>query len=322
MSFLVAALAYVWWQKTLFQSSADGSFLRGAPLQSAAVNTLSLAATDAAPTDTQSELPHNTRMLYAISYGPSSEEIADLCLPDEVYTNAPAIVFIHGGGWIRGRQSGLDTVCQSAASHGLVGMTIQYRRSPANSWPSQLEDAQLAVRWLRAHAREYNVDPQRTCSWGMSAGAHLAVFLGVMQTTRPGDRANLYSDQPSTVSCVIDIFGPVDLTNPGKLQPRVSALIGSNPSISDAIRDASPLFLVDSHSAPMLIVQGDADKLVNSAGQSEKLYLELKGHGVPAQIFTYHGGHAFKGLSEEEIAHYEDISLQFVIARLGHAHTE
>jgi acetyl esterase/lipase len=321
MSLLIAALAYAWWQKTLFQSGADSYLLQKPPLQPVPAKTLSLAALDAAPADTKSTPPRNARMLNAISYGPAPEEVADICLPDEAYTNAPAIIFIHGGGWIKGRQSGLDIVCQSAASHGLVGVTIQYRRSSTNSWPSQLEDAQLAVRWLRAHAGDYKVDPQRVCSWGTSAGAHLAVFLGVMQTTRPGDRANLYANEPSTVSCVVDMFGPVDLTNPGKLQPRVSALIGSNSDPNTA-QDASPLFFVNSRTAPTLIVQGDNDKLVNSAAQSEKLYSALKEHGVSTQMLTYHGGHNFKGLSDDEVAHYDDIALQFVITHLGQARSE
>ena len=255
------------------------------------------------------------RTIQAISYGPSAEEVADLCLPPATSPVAPAIIFIHAGTWIKGVQSGFDGVCQEVAQQGIVGMTIQYRLAPQNNWPAQLEDVQLAVRWLRAHAKDYNVDPRRICSWGRSAGAHLAVFLGVLQATRPGDRADLYANESPAVSCVVDNFGPVDLTNAGRLQRGADRLVGN--SSDAALHDASPIFLVNSHTAPMLIIQGDDDEAVDRTEQSEKLYEALKQRGIPTQLIIYHGGHGFKGASRDEINQYENAAIRFVLSTLN-----
>ena len=86
-------------------------------------------------------------------------------------------------------------------------------------WPAQLSDVQLAVRYLRAHADTIGLDPKRLCAWGGSAGGHLSVFLGVKDAVVPDVLAKLYPDELPKVSCVVDDFGPVDLTDPATAAP-------------------------------------------------------------------------------------------------------
>jgi len=114
---------------------------------------------------------------------------------------------------------------------------------------------------------------------------------------------------------VVDDFGPVDLTNAGRLSNGAYRLVGSNSP--DALRDASPLFLVDAHTPPMLIVQGDADPAVDRDTQSAKLFQALKQRGIPTQMLIYSGSHAFKGLSDDEKQHFQDLSIQFVLSTVG-----
>ena len=238
-----------------------------------------------------------------IAYGPFPAETLDLCAPNGATTLRPGVIFIHGGGWTTGDQTSYDSACATLAKYGFVGATINYRLAPASRWPAQIVDAQLAVRWLRAHASTYNLDPQRLCAWGDSAGAHLAVYLGVDQTIHPGDEQSLYADQSPHVSCVVDAFGPVDLTNihtPVADQALPLLLGATYQAAPDRYRDASPLFLVSPQSAPTLIIQGTKDTVVPPS-QSQALQAALQRNHVPEQYVSYDGGHGFTGLSQSQI---------------------
>jgi acetyl esterase/lipase len=175
------------------------------------------------------------------------------------------------------------------------------------------------VRSLRAHAADYGLDPTRLCSWGFSAGGHLAVFLGVLPTIHPGDEATLYADQSPAVSCVVDEFGPVDLLS---LQPTgfhaqiLHGLFGGDSTRNDiaAYRDASPALQVTAHSAPVLIVQGTHDQLIEEA-QSRELQMRMQAAGVPVRYISFDGGHMFSGLSQEQ---QSGITLQEIIYVMQH----
>src|SRR5262249_33053417 len=150
-----------------------------------------------------------------VAYGLRAAEALDLCLPAHATTPRPGVLLIHGGGWQDGDKELYSAICQVLAQHGFVAATMNYRLAPAHTWPAQLVDAQLAVRWLRHSARDLMLDPTRLCAFGDSAGAHLSLFLGSLRTIHPGDEAGRYVDQSPQVSCVVDAFGPVDLTQPG-----------------------------------------------------------------------------------------------------------
>ncbi len=248
-----------------------------------------------------------------VAYGPLAAETMDMCRPRGATGARPGVILIHGGGWSSGDKSQYSGLCRRLATYGFVAVTINYRLAPASIWPAQLVDTQLAVRSLRAHAVAYGLDPSRLCSWGFSAGGHLAVFLGVRSTIHPGDEAGLYANQSPGVSCVVDEFGPVDLLT---LQPSAfhsqlllglfgGATAGENAA---AYRDASPALEVTAGTAPTLIVQGTRDQLVEEA-QSQELWMLLQQSGVPAQYISFDGGHMFAGLSQRQ---QDDITLQEV----------
>src|SRR5262249_48619939 len=137
-------------------------------------------------------------------------ETLDLCRPAHT-SKQPGVILIHGGGWQNGAKAVHDPQCSQLAMRGFVAATINYRLAPQDRWPAPLVDVHLAVRWMRSQANVIGLDPTRLCSYGDSAGGHLAVFLGVLPTIHPGDEATTYANQSPSVGCVVDEFGPVDL---------------------------------------------------------------------------------------------------------------
>jgi acetyl esterase/lipase len=240
-----------------------------------------------------------------LAYGPVENvaERLDLCTPNGAASLEPGVILIHGGGFVAGEKEDDEALCQALASHGFVAATLNYRLSPANTWPAPLVDVQLAVRWLRAHASDNHLDPQRLCALGDSAGGNLAVFLGVLRGIHPGDKASLLTGQSPSVSCVVDAFGPVDLTRLGGnpfWQNTFTLLFGQAQQNNLSLqRDASPLFDVTTLSAPMLIIQGSVDDTVPPS-QSQALQRALQQVGVPVSYISFPGGHEYTGLSAQQ----------------------
>ncbi len=252
-----------------------------------------------------------------IGYGPLPAERLDLCVPKNAPGIHPGVLLIHGGGWKSGDKSFFRDMCKSLAAQGFVAATINYRLAPRYTWPAQLVDAQLAVRWLRAHALQKRLDPSRLCAWGESAGAHLAVFLGVLATIHLGDEASLLADQSPAVSCVVDAFGPVDLTVPlVRARPLLLGLFGGVTFQDNRLLywDASPIFDVSPYSSPTMIIQGTRDTLV-PPDQSLELQYTLQKRHVFVEYRSYDGAHSYIGLTQQQKT---DIQLQvfaFLIAQ-------
>src|SRR4029077_21283217 len=131
--------------------------------------------------------------------GPSQQWRLDLAMKKDLRGKArPAIVVIHGGGLLEGdkssfasRKHGVPGNIEDFAALGFVAVTINYRLSGEAPFPAALEDCKCAVRWLRAHAKEYNVDTKQIGAYGNSAGGHLAMLLGMV-----GKEAGLEGDGP------------------------------------------------------------------------------------------------------------------------------
>ncbi|HLJ81335.1 MAG TPA: alpha/beta hydrolase [Ktedonobacterales bacterium] len=238
-----------------------------------------------------------------VAYGPLAQETLDLCQPAGASGPRPGVVLIHPGGFSAGGASDLDPICSYLASEGFIAASINYRLAPASPWPAELVDAQLAVRWLRSQATALSLDPHRLCSFGLSAGALLAVFLGELTNIHPGDEAALLTGESPQTTCIVDDFGPVDipqiLSNPAD-QQTAQSLLGGTPQTQKAVEhDASPIFFVSSATAPTLIVQGTRDVLVPPS-QSDELRRALEQHHVPVQYISYDGGHLFLGLAPQQ----------------------
>lgn len=229
-----------------------------------------------------------------IAYGPLGDqgEKLDVCTPTNLPGAHPGLVLIHGGGWFSGDKHDFLDLCRYFASQGIVSATINYRLGPTHQWPAQINDAQLAVRWLRTHASDYALDPERLCAFGGSAGAHLAAYLGAMHTIHPGDQASELTSQPPDVSCVVDWAGPVDLAKLPETDTKKQAFSALFGPIADpaAVHDASPLFLISAKSAPTLIIQGTKDPLV-APDQAHMLKEALENVGVYVEEQDFEGTH-------------------------------
>jgi acetyl esterase/lipase len=208
----------------------------------------------------------------------------------------PAVVLIHGGGMWTGSRQDMAEMAIALALAGYVAFSIDYRlvdaASGRNRWPSQLDDAQRAVRWVRAEADAYGVDPERVGALGWSAGGQLAALLGMRERRDDGDAA--LAAYASRVSCVVDLAGDVDLaayTEPPALDEVVALLGGTPAEVPDRYRDASPLSWVGEETAPFLVIHGAADDVV-PVGQSRQLVAALRAAGVPVTYLELEGaGH-------------------------------
>jgi acetyl esterase/lipase len=220
---------------------------------------------------------------------------ADIAFPKDSPKPLPAIIYVHGGGWAGG---GYPQGCvMTAAQHGYFCASIEYRLSGVAKWPAQIQDCETAVRWLRANAPKFNVDPNRIGVWGDSAGGHLVTCLGTMADVKEfqGDG---FPGVSSKVQAVVDYYGPTHLVDHATLNDNVDGLLvrlfgGTRADMPDVYKNASPYFHVKPTDPPMLIVQGDCDGTVPLV-QSTLFADALTEAGVPNQlIIVKNGDHGF-----------------------------
>ncbi|MDR3110421.1 MAG: alpha/beta hydrolase [Planctomycetaceae bacterium] len=216
----------------------------------------------------------------------------DIMLPDDYKDRTeklPLVVWIHGGGWTAGSKDNSPNLI--LVNQGFATASINYRYATEKPFPAQLEDCKSAIRWLRAHANEYNFDTEKVGVWGASAGGHLVALLGTTGDTKKYDVGeNL--DQSSVVQAICDIYGPTDFVittkNWGEFhvvrEPVLSLLGGKDASVEIA-KGASPLYHVKKNMPPFLILHGDQDKLVN-LDQSVRFEKALKDVNVEVELLV------------------------------------
>jgi acetyl esterase/lipase len=222
----------------------------------------------------------------------------DLCQPsgDGPF---PAVVCIHGGGFRAGKRDSWDKMCQQLAARGYVAVTITYRLAPDHQFPAAVEDSKAAVRWVRANAAKYHVDPNRIGALGDSAGAHLALFLAVTNNVHDFD-GDQNPGQSSAVQCAVSYYGPADFTlSYGKSVDAAEVLplfLGGNLQQQPKRHvQASPLYWVTPDAPPILLLHGTQDKYVNYE-QAILLRDRLKAAQCDVELLTLEGaGHGFKG---------------------------
>ena len=209
--------------------------------------------------------------------------------------NHAAVVLIHGGTWSSLDKSTMRGMGEFLSRHGFVAFAVDYRlyHNGQNRWPAQLDDVQRAVRWVRANAARYGVNPDRIGAFGHSAGGQLAALLG-MEDTRDNSDAAL-AKFSSRVQAVVDVSGPVDFTrdHDSDGDTFLARFLGASYQQKPELwREASPVFLVAHGDAPFLIVHGTEDGNVPMA-QSEELLQKLQDAGVPATLIKVEDGHTF-----------------------------
>jgi acetyl esterase/lipase len=228
----------------------------------------------------------------------------DLAQPKDGAGPYPAILCIHGGGFRAGTRDGYDKLCLSFAQRGYVAATVTYRLAPAYQFPAAVQDCKAAVRWLRANAAKYHIDPARIGVTGGSAGGHLAQFLGVTAGVKEFEGEG-NPEQSSAVACVVNQYGPSDFTKSyGKSVDAAEVLplfFGGNleQKRSEHIR-GSPLYWATPDAAPTLCIHGTDDKYV-AYEQAVWMVDRLKACAVEAELLTMEGaGHGFKGADAEK----------------------
>lgn len=245
----------------------------------------------------------------------------------------PCVVCLHGGAWKAGSRKDLSTPALWAdfgiagalpraagtrditaplrtkrepaslldvlASQGFAAASVSYRLAPKNKFPTQIRDVKTAVRYLRAHAKELNIDPDRIAALGFSAGGHLASLLGTCSEV-PEFEGELYAEQSSRVCGVVNFFGPADLTlytqTPGIEQAFMVPLLGTaSRDDLDVYKKASPIEHVSADDPPFLHIHGTVDLLVPMI-HSERLHAKMKQAGVSSELMPMAGkGHGWFG---------------------------
>jgi acetyl esterase/lipase len=236
-------------------------------------------------------LPTDAKTFLNLSYGTHDRHKLDIAVPAGPGPH-PLIVWIHGGGWEMGSKGGFGpaTVHQVARGYAVAG--INYRFSQHATFPAQIHDVKNAIRFLKANAKKYGIDPDRIGVIGASAGGHLATLLGTSNGVKELDAPN--ADPAATkVACVIDLFGPADLLRlspPGSPENPVTRLLGGDSGKHrDLAKLGSPQTHADESDPPTLIIHGDKDLLV-PLSQSEELVAAFKKSGIDVELIVVKGG--------------------------------
>jgi acetyl esterase/lipase len=213
----------------------------------------------------------------------------------------PVIVYIHGGAWLAGsRTGGHGRLAGYVASGEYAGVSVGYRLTKEAIWPAQIHDCKAAIRWVRANAKKYNLDPDKIGVVGDSAGGHLVAMLGTSGGVKDleGDLGP-HKGVSSRAQCVVDLFGPSDIPAMQDYPSSLNHDAASSPEgrlVGGRVRDkkavaiaASPVTYVSADDPPFLIIHGNKDRVV-PYNQSERLAAALKKAKVECYFITVDGG--------------------------------
>lgn len=232
-------------------------------------------------------------------------QMLDLYLPEtKTAKPRPLVVFVHGGGWETGSKEDSGFLLELIKDRDFAGASINYRLTDEAVWPAQIHDCKAAIRAIRAHAAENQIDPGKIAVFGISAGGHLVSMLGVSGGVKEleGELGpNL--TQSSRVTCVLDFCGPSNfltfagegtIINVDDPKTGLSKLIGGTVKEKPEVaKQASPVTYITGDDAPFLIIHGDRDNIVRYA-QATEFKAALEKAKVPATLITgTDGGHVF-----------------------------
>jgi acetyl esterase/lipase len=236
----------------------------------------------------------------------------------------PCIVMLHGGAWQGGSRKDFSvgekdkngklhpSWIEAVANKGYVAAAISYRLVPKYKFPAMIEDARAAVRFLRANAKTYHADRKKFGAVGFSAGAHLALLLGLCDKSAGfdvGDNTN----ENGQVQCVIDFFGPTDLSlyaaSPGLEDGYMVPFLGKECKTDPNVyKKASPITYVSKNAPPILILHGTIDLIV-PIKHSEMLLKMLTDAGATAELITFpfagHGGWDKADMDKAQVAAFK-----------------
>lgn len=228
----------------------------------------------------------------------------------------PVVVFFHGGGWQQGNKSHMHKWIRKVVSSGYVGVSVAYRFAPEYKWPCQVEDAKEAIRFLRAHAKEYNIHEGKIGVMGESAGGYLALMVGLTSPKDSLEGKSDFSEVSGNVQAVVSYFSATDFRGPRQeLSPELKQEIQKyyNKSLEEVRADftgtkdvhdprlakMSVISYVDPNDPPVLVLHGDNDPFV-SVEHAVKLNEKLEAAKVPHELVIVEGGgHGWTGPAEQ-----------------------
>ncbi len=231
------------------------------------------------------DTPYGPRKLHLDIFRPAN---GDTC---------PALLMVHGGGWSSGDRSMEEPMAVALAARGYVCIPVEYRLSPEALYPAAIYDVKSAIRWVRAHAADYGIDPQRIAISGESAGGLLADLAGATNGNPHYEGEGGYPHMPSTVQAVVDLDGVADLTVPARTErarkareagqelPSDARWLGStyeeNPAVWQAV---SPARQLSPASAPVCFINSsnrDHPGLAAQIGRMKALNIPYELHAIP-----------------------------------------
>ena len=249
----------------------------------------------------QNEVELRLDQPYAGNANPKQQ--VDVYLPKKRRTGQPlpVVALIHGGGWVNGDRIGYAAqAIQLARTGDYAAITVGYRLTKEASWPAQVHDCKAAIRWIRAHARELNLDADKIAVWGSSAGGHLSSLLGTSGGVKEleGDLGP-NTTFSSRVQAVVNLCGPEDFTQalmfdkdsqPIWKDDAVSGLLGGNAQEKAVeAKAASPVTYVSSDDPPFITFHGTKDQRV-AYRHAETIHAALQKAGVTSLLVPITGG--------------------------------
>ena len=196
-----------------------------------------------------------------VTYGNSQK--MDIYIPSAVVTHPlPLAIYVHGGGLTSGDKADINPVfLNTLASAGYAVASVNYRLAPQYKFPAQIEDLKLAIRYLRTNAQKFNVNGSEIFAFGTSSGGELVALAAL---TGPHSQFDVgpYLNESSSITAVVDMFGPADLTSYASYS-NAQKVFGGNQTTSML----SPTHFVTANSPPILIIQGVNDTNVPSSSQ-------------------------------------------------------
>jgi acetyl esterase/lipase len=226
----------------------------------------------------------------------------DIYVPAKpMVTPMPAVVFVHGGGWAQGDKYP-GPRAESLAKRGFFAVSINYRLSGVAPFPAAIEDGKCAIRWLRAHAGEYNVDPNHIGVWGSSAGGHLSLLAGTADASAGLEGHGGWAEASSRVQAICSWFGPSDFVTWYQDNARFGRTLssaetkflgGTMEQEPEAYKRASPVTWASADDPPLIMFHGDQDRTV-PLKQSQLMFDAYRKAGLEATLVTVkNAGHGF-----------------------------
>lgn len=273
------------------------------------------------PIDLSIELPSTVKLERNIEFGKGGDHglALDLYSPRQRTRELPAVLFLHGGAWKSGYRQIYHYYCTKFAEHGFIAATASYRLTGEAPYPAAVEDVKCAVRFLRANAEKYGIDPDRIAAAGGSAGGHLALMIAYSADAPELEGKGGNAETSSRIQAVVNLYGPTDLTTDfAKSRGEVIGFLGGKKfdEAPETYRVASPITYVTKDDPPTLILHGTLDSTVPFE-QAELLAKKLNDIGVECELDRVEGWPHTMDLDDRVNRHCMAKMFEFLEKHLG-----